>query len=85
MGRPHAVAAVDLVGVRDRLARQHAGVRAQPDDLVAQPAILELVEQRLRGGDDRPQLHPRLCVDGGRQLRRPVVGVDDPVDVAAEL
>jgi uncharacterized heparinase superfamily protein len=27
----------------------------------------------------------RLCVDGGRQLRRPEVGVDDLVDVLAEL
>jgi hypothetical protein len=64
--RPHAVAPVDLVGVRAGLARQHAGVGAQADDLVAEPAVLELVEQRLRGGDKRPRLGRRLRVDGGR-------------------
>ena len=35
VGRPDAVAALDLVGVRAGLARQHAGVGAQADDLVA--------------------------------------------------
>ncbi len=85
IGRPHAVAALDLVGVRAGLARQHAGVGAQTDHLVAQPAVLELVEQRLGGGDELSRVDRRLRVDGGRQLRRAVVGVDDPFDVPAEL
>ena len=85
VGRPHAVAALDLVGVRAGLARQHAGVGAQADHLVAQPAVLELVEQSLRGGDERPRLDRRLRVDGGGQLGRAEVGVDDPFDVPAEL
>ena len=85
VGRPHAVAPLHLVGVRAGLACQHAGVGAQADHLVAQPAVLELVEQRLGGGDERSRLDRRRRVDGGRQLRRPEVGVDDPFDVAAEL
>ena len=85
VGRPHAVAALHLVGVRAGLASQHAGAGAQPDHLVAQPAVLELVEQRLSRGDERSRLDRRLRVDGGRQLRRAVVGVDDPFDVPAKL
>src|SRR2546430_16991514 len=57
-----------LVGIRPGLARQHARVGAQPDHLVAQPAVLELVEQRLCGGDDPPRVDRRLRVDGSRQL-----------------
>ena len=83
--RPHAVAALHLVGVRAGLACQHAGVGADADHLVAQPAVLELAEQRLGGGDERPRVDQRLVVDRGRQFRRAEVGVDDPLDVAAEL
>ena len=85
VGRPHAVAPLHLVGVRAGLARQHARVGAKADHLVAQPAVLELVEQRLGAGDELRRVDRRLRVDGGRQLRRAVVGVDDPFDVAAEL
>jgi hypothetical protein len=85
VGRPNAVAPLDLVGVRVGLAGQNAGVGAHADHLVAQPAVVELVEQRLSLGDERPRLGRRLRGDGGRQLRRAVVGVDDPLDVAAEL
>jgi hypothetical protein len=81
VGRPNAVAPLDLVGVRVGLAGQNAGVGAHADHLVAQPAVVELVEQRLSLGDERPRLGRRLRVDGGRQLRRAVVGVDDPFDV----
>ena len=59
-GRPHAVAALHLVGVRAGLACQHAGVGAEADHLVAQPAVLELAEQRLGGGDERPRVDQRL-------------------------
>ena len=85
VGRPHAVAALHLVGVRAGLACQRAGVGAQADHLVAQPAVLELVEQRFCSGDECSRFDRRLRVDGGRQLRRAVVGVDDPFDVPAEL
>ena len=85
VGRPHAVAPLDLVGVRGGLACQHARVRAQPGRLVPQPAVLELVEERLRGGYERSRIDRWLRVDGGRQLGRAVVRVDDPVDVAADL
>ena len=85
IGRPHAVAPLDLVGVRAGLARQHAGVGAQADHLVTQPAVLELVEQKLCGGYERPRGDRRLRVDSRRQLRRAVVRVDDPFDVPAEL
>ena len=51
-GRPHAVASLHLVGVRTGLAREHAGVGAQADHLVAQPAVVQVVEQGLRGGDE---------------------------------
>lgn len=85
VGRPHAVAPLHLVGVRAGLARQHAGVGAHANHLVAQPAVLELVEQRLCLGDECPRIYRRLRIDGGRQLWRAVVGVDDPLDVAAEL
>ena len=53
--------------------------------LVAQPAVVDLVEQRLCLGYERPRIDRRLRLDGGRQLWGAVVGVDDPVDVAAEL
>ena len=66
-GGPHAVAPLHLVGVRAGLARQHARVGAHTDDLVAQPAVLELVEQRLCGRDERPRVDRRLRVDGFRQ------------------
>ena len=85
VGRPDAVAPLHLVGVGARLARQHARVGAQADDLVAQPAVLELVAQRLGGGDQRAWVDRRLRLDGRRQLRRAEVGIDDPVDVPAEL
>ena len=85
VGRPHPVAPFDLVGVRAGLARKHAGVRAQADHLVAQPAVVELAEQGLGGGGDRARVDRRLRVDGGRELRRAEVGVDHAVDVPADL
>jgi hypothetical protein len=56
----NAVTARDLVGIRDRLARQGAGVGTQADHLVAEPAVLELVAQRLRLGRERRGLDERL-------------------------
>jgi hypothetical protein len=42
-----------------------------------QEAVLELVEQRLCGGDERSRVDRRLRVDGGGQLRR-AIGTDAP-------
>ena len=91
--RPDAVALLDLVGVREALAREHAGVGAEAVDLIRQPAPALGVEPggtrhvgreciRLRsqlGGVDRG-----CGIDGLGQLGRPVVGVDEPVDVPPE-
>ena len=90
---PDAVALLDLVGVREALARKHAGVGAEPVDLIRQPAPALRVEpggarhvggERIRlrcqlGGVDR-----RCGDDGICQLGRAVVGVDEPVDVPPE-
>ena len=86
VGRPHAVAALGLVGERPALAGEHAGVDPQAGDLVAQPAVLELVEQRLA-----PRRRSAAGSTGGaavdlrRQLGRPEVGVDHALDVAVDL
>jgi hypothetical protein len=69
--RPDAVAALDRVRVRGGLARQHPRLRAQPDDLVAQPAVLELLEQRVGVADERARLRRRRRVDRRRELRSP--------------
>jgi hypothetical protein len=82
--RPHAVAALDLVRVRGGIAGEGARVGAQARDLIAEPAVGDVVEQCLGVVDETARLD-RLC---GRDRRgqpgRPVVRVDDPVDVAAE-
>jgi len=85
VGRPDAVAALRLVGIRAWLSRQHARVRADADHLIAQPAVLELVEQRLCGGDEGSRLDRRLGLDRRHQLRRSEVCVDEPIDVTTEL
>ena len=91
--RPDAVALLDLVGVREALAREHAGVGAETVDLIRQPASALRVElggarhvgrecirlRRQLGRVDR-----RCGVDGLGQLGRSVVGVDEPVDVSPE-
>ena len=90
--RTNAVAALDLVLVGDLLAGQLARDGLEPAELRAQPAAALLVEpavvERARSAAasaTRP--------DGSRSssastrsddLRRAVVGVDEPVDVPAE-
>ena len=89
----NAVAALDLVGVRDVLAREHAGVGSQPADLISEPAAALLVEirgrddglrQGVRVGREIAGIDQRLRGDRGRELGRPVVRVDEAVDVPAE-
>ena len=90
---PDAVALLDLVGVREALAREHAGVGAETVDLIRQPASslgVELGGARHVGGERirlRRQLGgvDRRCGVGGLcELGRAVVGVDEPVDVLPE-
>ena len=82
---PVAVAPLSLVAERQPLAGQEAGVGVDAEHLVAQPAGLELVEQRLGVGDQRLRGGRRLGLDLGGQLRRADVGIDQVGVVAAEL
>jgi hypothetical protein len=81
--RSNAVAAFDLIGVGDLLARELARDGLEPDDLVPQPAVGG-VEQRGGIGDERHRLAERLGVHPLLQLRRAVVRVHEPVDVPPE-
>jgi hypothetical protein len=83
--RPQLVAGLDLVGIRPRLAREHAREGVQCPHLVAQPAVAELVAERAGGGGELHRGDRLRRVDGGNQLGRAEVGVDDLVGVAAEL
>ena len=80
----HAVAGLDLVGIRQLLAGQHARVRRAPGDLVAQPAVRNLGEQRLPVGCELLGRNELLGVDLRLQLGRAVVRVDQAVDVPPE-
>ncbi len=88
--RTHAVATLDLVRERDRLAGQATRNRLHPGQLEAEPACAPFVEtvepvrQRGRVGSEVGGCPERLGVDALRDLRRPVVAVDDPVDVPPE-
>ena len=82
--RADAVTALDFVLEGDLLAGQAAGDRLQPHELRVQPAGLARLSKlrRLRG-----ELGGRLELLGLhllRQLGRAVVGVHEPVDVAAQ-
>ena len=90
---PDAVALLDLVGVREALAREDAGVGAEAVDLIRQPATALRVEpggarhvggERIRLRRQLGGVDGRCGVDGICQLGRTVVGVDEPVDVAPE-
>src|SRR5215204_471504 len=82
--RADAVAALHFVGVRGGLTCKCSGVRPQAHDLVAQPTVLELAEEPVRVGDERSRLHRRLRVNGGLEVGRAEVRVDEAVDVAPE-
>ena len=85
VGRSRAVAALRLVGVRAPLVREHPGVRPEAHHLVTQPAVVELVEQCVRGGHELSWLSGLRGGDRLRELRRPEVRIDDAVDVLPEL
>jgi hypothetical protein len=84
--RLHAIAPLDLVSVRGRLAREHSGVRPKPVYLVPEPAVRDLGEQRVRPVDELARLDERSrrnatgSADGGtrtlmacgRRFLRPV-------------
>jgi hypothetical protein len=82
--RPQPVAALHLVGVRGGVAGERARVGAQARGLVAEPAVGDLVEQCLGVLDEKPRLDGLRGRDRLGQLGRPVVRVDDSVDVTAE-
>jgi hypothetical protein len=84
-GRADAVAALDLVGVRAVLAGQHAGEGTQAGDLVTQPAVGQLAEQRFGVGDEYRRVHRRRRLDRSGQRQRADVRVDDAVHVPADL
>ncbi len=81
---PHAVRAFDLVAVGQLVAREHVGVRGAALHLVAQPAVGQLVAQRVGVGRELLGGNLLFRVDLLLQLGRAVVRVDEPVDVLAE-
>src|SRR5581483_4035336 len=82
--RPDAVAPLDLVHVGDRLAREHARVRGERLDLVGQPAVLQVGEERVGVVGEPGRLDRLLGADALGEGGRAVVGVDEAVDVPAE-
>jgi len=86
---PDAVAALDLVEIRDLLPGENARVDADASELVAEPAGARVAEPGLRelGGQHvrvRGEGFGRSKSLGGHRVREPrrtVVGVDEPVDV----
>ena len=85
-----AVAAFDLVGVGDLLAREPAGDGLGTDELRPEPgppALFEPVqvfEQRGCVAREAGRVAELLGLDPLFDLRRPVVGVDEPFDMATE-
>jgi len=91
--RPHAVAGLDLVGVADRVTGELRGRRPQTVHLGAQPPPPRRLEVGVgvEVGEELPggfaQLRGRtgwLGRSARREPGRPVVGVDQAVDVAPE-
>jgi len=85
-----AVAALDLVRPRDRLAGQAPRGRLAAGELRPEPLVAALVveaqvaRERLCLGGELRRRRRRLGLDLGRELRRPEVRVHEAVDVAAE-
>ena len=84
-GRSHAVASLDLVRVGRRFAREHARVDAQPGQLVAEPAVLDLAQQGIGLDHERAGLDQRRRLDLRRPFRRAEVRVHDPLHVPPDL
>ena len=57
--RTNAVASLHLVGIRAWIAGQHSRVGAQADHLIAEPAVVDVVEQGLGGRDELAWLDRR--------------------------
>ena len=81
---PHAVAGLHLVGVPDLLAVEHARVGRTGSHLVVEPPVGKLREQCLGVRNEAPRRDDVLRIHLILQLGRPVVGVDEPLDVPAE-
>src|SRR5262249_29554380 len=87
---PDAVATLDLVGEGDLLAGEPPGDRLEPEQLRVDPPGADRLEavQRLaeRGGvgDEVAGRAQRLGIDGGRDLGRAEVAVDEPVHMPVQ-
>ena len=82
--RAHAVAALDLVDVRDVVAGEHVRVRRAALHLVVEPAVRQLGEQRIAVGGELGRVDLALGFCLLLQLGRAVVRVDEAVDMPAE-
>ena len=80
----HAVAALDLVAVGDRVTGEHVRIRGAAVDLIGEPAVVELGEELVGVPCELRDVDRVLGVDLRLQLGRPVVGVHEPVDVLPE-
>ena len=69
--RADAVAALDLVHVRDVRAGEHVRVGGTATHLVAKPAVVELAEERVRVRGELLRGDPLLRVDLRLKLRGP--------------
>jgi hypothetical protein len=82
--RPHAVAALDLVLERDLLTGQMSGDRLQADELRVKPAVLGQLSELCRVLGELGGCLQLFGFHPLRELGRAVVGVDQPVGVAAQ-
>ena len=82
--RAHAVTALDLVPVGDRVAGEHVSVRGAAVDLIGEPTVVELGEKRVGVRCELRNADWILSVDLRLQLGRSVVGVDEPFDMLPE-
>ena len=82
--RPDAVAPFDLVGVRQVIAGEYVRVGGAAAHLIVQPTVGELAQEAVGVGGELRGVNRCLRIDLGLQLRRSVVGVDEPVDMLAE-
>ena len=79
-----AEAGGDLVAVAPALAGDHPRAGAKAGDLVAEPPVVELVEQSVTLGHQLGRRGRLLAVDASGQVGRPVVGLDHSLVVAGQ-
>jgi hypothetical protein len=74
--RAHPEAGLDLVGILDLLPGEAARRRAQPDDLVAEPALGQVVQEPVGVVDEGGRVGLRGGLDCLRDAGRPEVRVE---------